>query len=276
MRRAITTAVALLLLTTAALKVYGLSATSPVNSSLWSDGRVRLATILWEMTLGLWLLSGVRPTAAWLAAVSTFLGFAAVSATLGVSGAPSCGCLGAVKANPWWMFGVDVAVLALLLYRRPALADLWGVRDVRWGQSVLLPASCAAALFLVAGGVALARHGSVEAAVAHARDELVVARHQAFDFGAAPPNTVHEGVVEIVNYSVRPVRVFGGSTGCGYDMLADCPADIPAGGVVPLRVRVIVPARPGEYRFAATFWVSGYTDSTHPISVVLSGRSTGE
>ncbi|QJW99451.1 COG1361 family protein [Frigoriglobus tundricola] len=273
MRRAIAVLISCLLLTTAALKVYGLSITSPVQSTLWTDGRVRFAVILWEAFLGLWLLTGIRSAWSWVATVVTFIGFTAVSGTLGVQGVSSCGCLGAVKASPLVMFAVDLLVLGLLLFRRPAFADLADVKHIRLTWSVVLPSACAALLLAVAWGVQLACHGSVEAAVAHARDELVFARQSGLDFGPAAPNSTHEGVIEIVNLSAAPVRVFGGSTGCGYYALGDCPGEIPAGGVGRFRIKMSVPERAGPYRYDVTFWVSGYRDSTYPVPVVLTGSS---
>jgi hypothetical protein len=45
-----------------------------------------LAAVQWEIVLGLWLLSGAYRTGAWLAAVGTFLAFAAVSGYLDQAG----------------------------------------------------------------------------------------------------------------------------------------------------------------------------------------------
>jgi hypothetical protein len=72
-----------------------------------------------EVSLGVWLLSGVFKHLAWLAALCCFGLFCGVTFYKGLTGAASCGCLGTVHVNPWvTLLAIDLpAVIALGLFR---------------------------------------------------------------------------------------------------------------------------------------------------------------
>jgi hypothetical protein len=274
--RLTTLSVALVLLTAAGLKLYGLTEISPAASPLLNDARVRLAVIVWELVLGVWLIGNSQSAIAWLAALATFAGFTLVSFSLALQGVSSCGCLGVVKANPWWMSALDVVVVAALLRCRPRRTDFHAFLRLRHGRAVVLPATCAGSFVVLLGVWVASRYGTVEAAVAHLRGERVFAREPKLVFGRAPAGTAQERVVEIVNYSAAPVRVLGGTHGCGYDILLDCPGEVPAGGVRRFRVRVSVPQRAGPYRYGAAFWVKDGGEDVLPIVVEAAGESAGQ
>lgn len=112
-----------LLVTAAGLKLAGLAGSAVPAAGWYAQPWVQAAAAGWELVLGAWLLGGFAPRVAWAAAVLTFLGFAAVSASLGLTGVARCGCLGAVKSSPWVAFGIDVAALALLAAGRPRAGE---------------------------------------------------------------------------------------------------------------------------------------------------------
>jgi len=117
---ALPVAVAILLLAAAGLKAYELIRW-PVHTHLISHG-ARIAEILCEMFLGLWLLSGVHVRLARIIALTAFGAFSAVSLYHVLHGDYSCGCFGPVKVNPWWTLALDLAVMAALLAFRPRIA----------------------------------------------------------------------------------------------------------------------------------------------------------
>lgn len=268
MRRGIGLVLGSLLLIAAGLKVFGGDAGAP--SGWWADPRLKLATVLWELVLGCWLLAGVRTGAAWLATVGTFGTFAVVSGYLGVRGVPSCGCLGAAQASPWWAFGIDLAALILLTSFPPRRNELVVSRqDIAW-RSLVMPGTAAV---LVAGAAAVAvgaQYGSTEAALADLRGDTVVPRTVGIDLGSGRPGEWKDGVAEIANWTPTPVRVFGGTTGCDYDILADCPREIGPKEVGRFRVRLKGGDRPGRAVRPATFWLTDGTGSVRPVTVVLS------
>jgi hypothetical protein len=73
-----------------------------------------------ELFIGTWLLVRVYPQAAWWAVVGLFAGFAGFSLYRGLAGYESCGCFGAIGVSPWWTFALDVVILGLLVFIRPA------------------------------------------------------------------------------------------------------------------------------------------------------------
>ena len=60
-----------LLLAAAGLKLYGLNVSPFAQYGWFTAPAVQVAAVLWEIVLGLWLLSGTYRIGAWLAAVGT-------------------------------------------------------------------------------------------------------------------------------------------------------------------------------------------------------------
>src|SRR4051794_3958192 len=102
--RIVSVALGILLLATAGFKLYGLRTPGMPTIGWLENTWAVLAAGEWELVLGAWLLCGVTPRISWLGALLTFITFAVISGYLGWVGVASCGCLGAVKANPWWLF----------------------------------------------------------------------------------------------------------------------------------------------------------------------------
>jgi hypothetical protein len=105
------TSLGLLLLAAAGLKLYGMNVAPFAQYGWLTAPWVQVLAVLWEVALGLWLLSGAHRAGAWAVAVGTFAAFAAVSGYLGWIGQANCGCFGAIQASPWHAFAVDVVAL---------------------------------------------------------------------------------------------------------------------------------------------------------------------
>ena len=74
-----------------------------------------------ELTLGVLVLSGLYWRVLRWFVLALFSGFAGYSLYIALDGETSCGCFGPIQINPWWTFGLDVAVVAGLLIS--ALSD---------------------------------------------------------------------------------------------------------------------------------------------------------
>src|SRR5437879_907065 len=98
----------LLLLTAAGLKLYGLGIEPVSRMGIFSAPAFQFLVIVFEISLGAWLLSGKLPSGAWLTVLTAFVGFAAVSLYQGVIGQASCGCFGKLSVNPWYTFVFDI------------------------------------------------------------------------------------------------------------------------------------------------------------------------
>jgi hypothetical protein len=141
--RAVRIVLGLLLVTAAGLKLYGFNVGALPRAGWFATTQVQVAAAEWELVLGLWLLSGAAQYAAWLTAISTFLGFAIVSAYFGWIGVASCGCFGAIKTSPWTVFAVDVVAISALLICRPRSNF---ARTLPSGSSAMIPIGAAAIL----------------------------------------------------------------------------------------------------------------------------------
>lgn len=108
--------VGLLLLAAALLKAFQLLFDPSVLASSTADRSLLFLQVAFEYGLALLVLSGLCwQRVRWVVLV-LFVGFAAYSLLLAISGATSCGCFGPVKVSPWWTFFLDTAiVLGLLL-----------------------------------------------------------------------------------------------------------------------------------------------------------------
>ena len=116
--RIVRLAFGLLLLVAAALKGHQL-ATAPVpEADLLTSRWFLIALVECELALGLWFLSGWRPSLIRLAGMSCFVLFGSIAVYKAVQGAESCGCFGRVAINPWWTALIDLsAALAFALFR---------------------------------------------------------------------------------------------------------------------------------------------------------------
>lgn len=242
MYRAVSRGLGVLLLLAAVLKVADIIRASAPEDGWWADLRIKMLTVQWELILGGWLMSGYRPVAAWAAAVMTFVGFAGLSGYLGWVGEPSCGCFGATaKTDPRWSFALDAGVLLLLAFIRPQRACLGS--HLRSELAGSIPVAAATAAVTIGGLMFYTRESVSDRILARVRGDEVTARPAFVDVGTGEPDEVREGVLEVSNWSDRPLNVFGGTTGCNYNILRDSPRTIAPGTTDALRV---------TYRFSAT------------------------
>jgi len=108
----------ILLLVAGALKGWQLVTEPAATHDLWSYRPLLILQVEFELALGLWLLSGLLPKAAWLVSLGCFCLFCSVTLYKGLSGAASCGCFGPVHVSPWiTLSAIDVpAVVALSVF----------------------------------------------------------------------------------------------------------------------------------------------------------------
>jgi len=258
---------AIALLLAAALKAYAIFSGLHVQDGWSNDPKFRMLAIEWEALLGFWLLFGRAGAVRWTAAFLTFVSFAVVSGVLGVTGAASCGCLGIIHVNPWWMFMFDLAAMAVLLSLRP----LW--LDFKQRRYAMLAGALAAIAFT---GMAVANIGAPKDLALLELREIGIAMPREVSVGAGHAGEWREASLEIANHGSEPVRVYGGSYGCGLDLLSDCPAVVLPGAATKLRVRLRLPKDIGEYAFNGSFFISNEAGSTAwDVPVTVNGVTLG-
>jgi len=232
----------MVLLATAGLKVFGLSNPSVPRAGWFAQPWVQLLTAEWELLLGAWLLSGRYPWSSWLVAFVTFITFAGVSAHLGLVGVASCGCLGTVQTNPWWVFAGDLLILALLGVSRPRTPDAALRRAFTQPYGAWVGTVAVVCGVLV--GVGSLAFGSVEAVVAKLRGETLWVPPYT-DFGSGKPGESLQTSIPVANWTNTPLRLLGGTADCTCVTAEDFPLVIPPNSKASFRVRLNVIADTG-------------------------------
>ncbi len=255
--RGVHTLLGLLLLAAAGLKLYGMNVAPFAQYGWLTAPGVQTLAVLWEVTLGLWLLSGAYRAGAWLAALGTFAAFAAVSGYLGWIGQANCGCFGVVRASPWHAFAVDVAALVLLALARP---DWRAVLDTPRSEFLRVPTGFAGVLLgaglilAVLTGAATLVSGSPAAALARLQGAPLYAPGYV-DFGTGRAGEVLEREVSVTNWTDRPVRLVGGTSDCSCITTEYMPLTIDPGQTAAVPVRLSVPRLvTGAFTRRAELW----------------------
>ena len=261
--------VGVLLLAAAGAKLYGWNY-QPVSETAWlATPGVRVASVVLEGLLGLWLLTGLAPIRSWLAALGTFAFFAGVSACNGWQGVASCGCFGAITVSPWLTFGLDIVVLFLLAAFRPK----WdGLSEV--GQALKGMAKGAIGVVVLAVGLlGLGRFffTSPQEAAAFLRGEQITVDQTTVDLGVGQNGEWKTGKATVQNLSARPVRIVGGHADCSCVVAEELPVAIGPGAKAEIPFRLHYPASS-----TGQFWkeVRLITDdpSQGPLVLLLVGR----
>jgi hypothetical protein len=230
-----------LLLIAAGLKLAGQNVSMMAQYSWLHSTTVQTATVVWELILGIWLLSQRGRFLAWVLGTVTFLTFAVVSGTLGFIGQADCGCFGVIKASPWVAFSVDVVALLVLAIAKPRWAG-WPVER----SSFKLVGSCAAGL-LVTLSVAQYALGGVETVLAKLRGLPFQTSPSVLDFGTGEAGTTIDRQLTVKNYKAVPLRLIGGTSDCSCLATQSLPITIPANSQAEVTIRLRIPAgTPGE------------------------------
>ncbi|MBN2513122.1 MAG: hypothetical protein JXB18_09315 [Sedimentisphaerales bacterium] len=123
MNRIIMTLAGLMLIIASIMKFHQLL-TEPIlgwkEGGLWESYEFFLVQIPLELSLGIWLVSGLFRKAAWLVGTLSFLGFIVITAYKMHIGDESCGCFGQVHVRPWITLSfIDIPFFLLLVIWRP-------------------------------------------------------------------------------------------------------------------------------------------------------------
>ena len=255
--------VGLLLLAAAALKLSAGDAGALGQNSVLFSPAVQMLSVVAEVILGVWLLSGRAMSGAWAATGAFFALMSSVSLWLAVQGQSSCGCFGRVAVHPWATFGLDVGIVALLAVIRP--------KSLSWAG---VPAGVVPAVAAVAGAVIIAGLGSLglmsywnvgaEGLVARLRGQPVSVAPFVTDLGTKPVGESTVFALTVANHSDRDVRLIGGSASCSCAVLGELPLDIPAGEQREVSVRAAFKGTPGRFQHEVTL----YTDLPGQVQLV--------
>ena len=244
----------------------------PVASmGAFSAPAFKFLIVLFEVLLGVWLLTGKYQLAAWLTVLVAFVGFTAVSFYQGWIGQASCGCFGKVTVNPWITFGIDLVAVTALLLARPDLTPIWHYRT----RIAYAGAAIVAGYLVLLGslaGYAQYRHGSVAAALASFRGERLTVNPAMIDMGEGTPGETREASVELTNRADQPIRLIGGTSDCSCTVLGDLPVTIPPGEARSITITMRLPDATGSFNRKAQLTIDD--QGFKVVGFRLTGRIT--
>jgi hypothetical protein len=237
-----------LLLLAAALKLYGLAVEPVGGIGIFSEPWLQTLIVEWEIALGIWLVWGVNRALAWLAAVATFVTFTVISASQGLIGQGSCGCLGSIRVNPWIAFGVDVASLALLGMARAQASTAENQTQISRVFGTLSLGGCGVLAILGAmAAISTLAFGSPDAGLAYLRGDHISILPRLVDVGEGQLGETKEITVTLRNWTKRPVRIIGGTADCACVLTKDLPLRVQAGESRIVTVAVDLIGEPGPF-----------------------------
>jgi hypothetical protein len=113
--------VAVILLTAALMKCVQLATTPDLGNGFLQARWINQIAVILELSLGIWLLSGLLQKTAWLVSLILFIGFAGISFyKAAILHETHCGCFGAAQVNPYFTMTLDLVIVGLLIIFRPA------------------------------------------------------------------------------------------------------------------------------------------------------------
>lgn len=272
-KRLILSGLGLVLLAAAGLKLYGLNVAPYAQYGRLLTPTVQFLAVEWEIVLGIWLLTGRKPLAAWCAVLLTFFSFAGVSLHLGVIGQASCGCFGSLRTSPWHAFAVDVTALALVGHARPDFRVLRELNLAQWLATILRGVGLVGfMLALGAGTIGLTWmiFGSADAALAWLRGERVSIQPRMVDVGEGRPGQTMEAVVQVVNRTNQPVRLLGGNSDCSCVATRDLPVTLAPGETRQISIQIHLPEQTGFFKRKAFLWTD--CEQARRLLIGLTGK----
>ncbi len=209
---------------------------SPVTDALpaWAVGLVPL----FEVALGVWLVSGLARYGSWAVATPTVVLFALHSLALAADSQPSCGCLGELTVPPGLTFGFDLVIAVLLVRLRPSWAG-WPVGSVAPAVAV------AAALIALVATSAAYQYGSLTAALAASRGETMTLSPGLLALGPVPAGGTVERSLRVTNLSDGPIEVVLAEANCNCVAVRGLPVTVAPGRWADLPVTVTASTKPG-------------------------------
>lgn len=261
-------ALGLFLVVAAGLKLYGIDVSLYAQYGRWATPQILMATIVWEMGVGLWMLCGMHQGVAWAFAIATFCVFAGISGYLGLIGQAECGCFGVIHASPWAALSLDLLALTLLAIYRP----LQGTNR-QGGRGGLIWFSSLATLMIVLAGVGILTYGSLEAAVAELRDEPLRLNSTFLNVGIGKPGDALVSSVNVSNSAATPIRLIGGTRTCSCIATEDLPLTIEPNRNADIHIRLNLPATGGSGQLTQNVVIWSDYERQPELRLVVSGRS---
>lgn len=169
--------------------------------------------------------------------------------------------------NPWFTFGLDVvvvAVLAVTLWRSRSVEELSKARLSGFLMNCLQVAGITAVILgLIATGMTIYT-GDPWAAIAKLRGETITIIPTVTELGQGVVGQHLSFKVQLRNYSDKTVKVVGGTTSCACIATQDLPITISPGGSESIKVYIKFTGSPGKFTHRFVL----YSDSNERLTIV--------
>lgn len=226
-----------------------------------------IATLIFELLLGVWLVSGRSPGAAWVASFVTFVGFTALSLVNAWNRVECCGCFGDAEIPAWWIVRLDVAVLIVLGLAKPSVTWRVGLLGVATLILLSLVSTTGVAAWLSSST------GSADIGWASLRGRSVVSETLMLDFGERPGGAFSTTDMTVINRGQQSMTLLGMKTDCSMSTASDFPMTLAPGESAVIRAALKFPADPGHTTRLGMIYVDA--PGHPPITFRLCGRSAG-
>lgn len=100
--------------------------------------------------------------------------------------------------------------------------------------------------------------------LARLRGQPVALAPAIYDLGSAAEGQTKAFEVRLLNYSMKPVRIIGGSSSCSCTVIDELPLTVPSGGETTVSIRARFVGTPGRFQHKYVL----YTDSHEESSIV--------
>jgi len=159
---------------------------------LWESYEFLLVQLPLELSLGVWLISGLFRKAAWLVGTFAFFGFIGVTLYKGISGAESCGCFGQIHVNPWITLAlIDIPMFLLLVINRPGKE--YRLLPPPWPNvyyAIVFAVPMVAALVFIAPALVAFRPDCVKPGQMNTQNPVIITKYVYIKPSPVEPNTL--------------------------------------------------------------------------------------
>ena len=147
---------------------------------------------------------------------------------------------------------------------RPPRAAEVRREKVRHGVSLpgALGTAAAAAVLALLGGAFWLLAGDPHHALSRLRGESITVEPAATSVGEEIAGASRSFSVTLTNHTNQPVRIIGGTAGCGCIATGDLPLRLPPGESGSIRVRIKFAGAPGRFQHRFTLYTD---DKTQPV-----------
>lgn len=242
-------AVGALLLVAGTLKAVYLARDQSVEDLLFTNRELAAAGVGAELALGLWLLTGLFPTASRASAVVAFTIFFAASLGRGLAGESSCGCFGGLTVPPWATGMMDLTVVGLMLAFRPPVPPT----PVRRHQVSI----AGAGLLIITVPIIwlIAQDRSL--------DQVTVTPIRV-ELGSVPCGGMAETTVTVANRSSHNIKIVDFRVSCLCATVSADPRSIEPGEQMPITILLDM-ARQPDFTGRRSVTVTGMSAAGQPV-----------